>query len=137
MTFITRPFELDQFDLLWKDLFNATSHFSDITQKISHPTDIYETKDGIRFEIAAVGLDKEDIEIFAEGDTLRIKYEKVKPLDQETALYRGIKRSGFDLSWKIASKFDLAKIDAKLDKGLLILEVPYAESKQPKLVKIK
>lgn len=137
MTLITRPFELDQFDLLWKDLFNHTSNFSDITQKISHPTDIYETKDGIRFEIAAVGLDKEDIEILTEGDTLRIKYEKAKLPDQEKTIYRGIKRSGFDLSWKVAAKFDLSKIEASLEKGLLILDVPYSESKQPKAVKIK
>ena len=136
MTMI-RQFELDQFDLLWKDLFNHTSHFSDITQKITHPTDIYETKEGIRFEIAAVGLDKEDVEILTEGDTLRIKYEKPKQIDQESAIYRGIKRSGFDLSWKVASKFDLSKVEAKLEKRLLILDVPYSESKQPKQVKIK
>jgi HSP20 family protein len=132
-----RPFELDPFDLLWKDLFESTPHFSAITQKISHPVDIYETEDGISFEVAAVGLDKEDIEILVDGDQLRIKYEKVKPLNQETAIYRGIKRSGFDLSWKISVKFDLSKLEAKLDKGLLVLDIPYAESKKPKQIVIK
>jgi HSP20 family molecular chaperone IbpA len=136
MTFI-RPFELDQFDLLWKDLFNASPQFYDITQKITHPVDIFETQDGIRFEIAAVGLNEEDIEILVEGEQLRIRYERTKPIDQEAIIYRGIKRSGFDLSWKISSKFDLSKLEASLDKGLLVLGIPVAEGKAIRKVEIK
>jgi len=135
MTF--RPFELDPFDLLWRDLFDAQSHFSAITQKVTHPVDIFETQDGIRFEVAAVGLDQEDIEISVEGDLLRIKYDREKPFDQETAIYRGIKRSGFDLSWKISTKFDLTQLQASLDKGLLLLTIPVAEGKAIRKIEIK
>jgi HSP20 family molecular chaperone IbpA len=133
---ILRPFELDPFDLLWKDLFESAPHFSAITQKISHPVDIFETEDGILFEVAAVGLDKQDISIIVDGDQLRITYEKPnKP--EETPIYRGIKRSSFNLTWKISTKFDLGKLDASLDKGLLILTVPTAEGKAVKQIKIK
>jgi len=133
---ILRPFELDPFDLLWKDLFESAPHFSAITQKISHPVDIFETEDGIRFEVAAVGLDKQDISIIVDGDQLRITYEKPnKP--EESPIYRGIKRSSFNLTWKISTKFDLSKLDASLDKGLLILSVPTAEGKAVKQIKIK
>jgi len=134
---IFKPFELDPFDLLWRDLLETQSHFAAITQKVTHPVDIYETEAGIRFEIAAVGLDKEDIEILVEGDQLRIKYEKVRPIDQESAIYRGIKRGSFDLSWKISSKFDLNKLGAKLDKGLLTLTIPVAEGKAVKRIELK
>jgi HSP20 family protein len=133
---ILRPFELDPFDLLWRDLFDTQSHFSAITQKVTHPVDIFETKDGIRFEVAAVGLDQDDIEISIEGDQLRIKYEKVHPSDQEAAIYRGIKRSGFDLTWKISTKFDLSKLEASLDKGLLSLSIPVAEGKAIRKIEI-
>jgi len=136
MTLI-RPFELDQFDLLWRDLFNSTSHFADITNKITHPTDIYETENGIVFEIAAVGLNKEDIEIVTEGDVLRIKYKKEDKQEERAIVYKGIKRSSFDLAWKVASKFDLSKADAKMDKGLLSIEVPFSESKKPNVLLIK
>lgn len=136
MTLI-RPFELDQFDLLWRDLFNSTSHFADITNKITHPTDIYETEKGIVFEIAAVGLNKEDIEIVTEGDVLRIKYKKEDKQEERAIVYKGIKRSSFDLAWKVASKFDLSKADAKMDKGLLSIEVPFSESKKPNVLLIK
>jgi HSP20 family molecular chaperone IbpA len=131
-----RTFELDPFDLLWKDLFETTPHFSAITQKISHPVDIFETEDGIRFEVAAVGLDKDEISIIVEEDQLRITYEKTnKP--GETPIYRGIKRSPFNLTWKISPKFDLNKLEATLQKGLLIITVPNAEGKAIKQIKIK
>ena len=133
MTF--RPFELDPFDLLWRDLFDTHSHFSAITQKVTHPVDIYETTDGIRFEVAAVGLDKEDISIIVDGDQLRITYEKPNT-PEEAPIYRGIKRSSFNTTWKISTKFDLSKLEASLDKGLLILSIPVAEGKAVKQIQI-
>ena len=131
-----RPLELDPFDLLWKDLFESAPHFSAITQKISHPVDIFETEDGIRFEVAAVGIDKSDISIIIDGDQLQITYEKPNR-PEESPIYRGIKRSSFNLTWKISTKFDLSKLDASLDKGLLILSVPTAEGTAVKQIKIK
>ena len=137
MTRLLRPFELDPFDLLWKDLFETNSHFSAITQKVTHPVDIYETEDGIQFEIAAVGLNESDIEILVEGEQLRIRYEKRVTDDLEPiTIYRGIKRSSFDLSWKISSKFDLNKLEASLDKGLLKLTIPVAEGKAVRKIEI-
>lgn len=133
MTF--RPFELDPFDLLWRDLFDTQSHFAAITQKVTHPVDIFETEDGIRFEVAAVGLDKEDINIIVDGDQLRITYEKPNKAE-EAPIYRGIKRSSFSITWKISTKFDLGKLEASLDKGLLVLTIPVAEGKAVKQIQI-
>ena len=132
---IFKPLELDPFDLLWKDLFETNAHFSAITQKVTHPVDIFETETGIRFEVAAVGLEVKDIEILVEDEQLRIRYEK--PAIQEASLYKGIKRSSFDLTWKISSKFDLNQLEASLDKGLLILNIPVAEGKAKRKVEIK
>jgi HSP20 family protein len=126
---------LDPFDLLWKDLFETNSHFSAITQKVTHPVDIFENETGITLEVAAVGLNQEDIEILVEGDMLRIRYEGKK--EERTHIYRGIKRSSFDLSWKISSKFDLTKLEASLEKGLLILTIPVAEGKAIRRIEIK
>lgn len=130
-----RPFELDPFDLLWKDLFETNSHFSAITQRITHPVDIFETDDSIVFEVAAVGLSVEDIEILTEGELLRIKYESKK--EDRSIIYKGIKRSSFDLSWKISTKFDVSQLTAELDKGLLTLNIPVAENKATKKIEIK
>ena len=132
-----RPFELDPFDLLWRDLFENNSRFSAITQKVTHPVDIYETPDGIRFEVAAVGIDSKDIEIHIDGDQLRIKYEKPQSEYEDSIIYKGIKKSSFDLTWKISTKFDLSKLSAEMDKGLLILTIPIAEGKAIRKIEIK
>jgi HSP20 family protein len=131
-----RPFELDPFDLLWRDLFENNSRFSAITQKVTHPVDIYETPSGIKFEVAAVGLDSKDIDIQIDNDQLRIKYEKPQTEIEEAVIYKGIKRSSFDLTWKISTKFDLSKLEAQLDKGLLTLDIPTAEGKAIRKIEI-
>ena len=133
-----RPFELDPFDLLWRDLFETNSRFSAITQKVTHPVDIFETQDGIRFEVAAVGLEQEDINIVVEGDQLRITYEKPASTVEhdQSVIYKGIKRSSFNLTWKISTKFDLSKLKASLDRGLLTLDIPIAEGKAVRRIEI-
>ena len=127
MTQLLRPFELDPFDLLWKNLLDTQSHFSALTQKITHPVDIFETEEGILFEVAAVGLDRDDIEVSIDEDRLHIKHSG-KSFNQEAALYRGIKRSSFDLTFKIAPKFELGSLCPFLDKGLLSILIPFAKA---------
>jgi HSP20 family protein len=137
MTRLPRLFELDPFDLLWRDLFETKSNFSAITQKVTHPVDIYETETGIEFQLAAVGLDREDIEILVEGDQLRIRHIQNKKEEDTQVIYKGIKKSSFDLSWKLSAKFDLSKLEATLDKGLLVLTIPHASESQVKKIEIK
>lgn len=129
-------FELDPFDLLWRDLFSQHTNYSALTQKITHPVDIYETETGVSFEVAAVGLESSDIDISIEGDLLRIKYDKPVQPKADYQIYSGIKKSGFDLSWKISSKFDLSQLKASLDKGLLTLDIPVAEGKAVRKIEI-
>ena len=127
---------MDPFDIVWKNFFDGHSNFNTLQQKINYPVDIYETDNGLCFELAVVGLDKEDLEILVEGDTLRVTHDGKQ--DQErNYIARGIARRSFDLAWKVASKYNLAKLEAKMDKGLLIVDIPYSEEKAPKKVTIK
>jgi HSP20 family molecular chaperone IbpA len=130
--------DIDPFDIVWKNFLNSNSTFNTFQEKINYPVDIYETETGLRFELAVVGLDKSDIDILVESDILRITHDKqITEEVEKSYLQRGITRRSFDLAWKIASKFNLVKLDAKLDKGLLIIDIPYAEEKAPKKVTIK
>jgi len=135
MTQIQR-WAMDPFDIVWKNFFDANSQFNTIDNKINYPVDIYETEDGLRFELAVVGLDKEDLDIHTDGDTLRVSHERQQE-QERSYIQRGIAKRSFDLAWKVALKFDLNKLEAKLDKGLLIIDIPYADEKAPKKVKIK
>ena len=128
---------MDPFDIVWKNFFDGHSNFNPIQHKINYPVDIYETETGLRFELAVVGLDKKDIQILTESDTLRVTHDRVESDVEINYLQRGIARRSFDLAWKVAGKYDLSKLEAKMDKGLLIIDIPYSESKAPKKVTIK
>jgi molecular chaperone IbpA len=137
MTTFLKEWTMDPFDIVWKNLFDVNSNYNTIQHKINYPVDIYETENGLRFELAVVGLDKEELEIQVEGDTLRIQHENQLDDSERIYLQRGIAKRSFDLAWKVASKFELSKLVAKMDKGLLIIDIPYSESKAPKKISIK
>lgn len=129
----------EEFDLLWKSFFDNNSVFKPIREKIaSHPCDIRETNIGLKIELAAVGLDKEEISIIVDSETLRVAYLKTESENQEERyLHRSIKKASFDIAWKISSKYDLTNVKAGLDKGLLTLNIPFAKENKPKKVTIK
>ena len=134
---LNRAWAMDPLDIVWKNFFDGHSNFNTLQQKINYPVDIYETEKGLRFELAVVGLEKSDLDITVDGDTLRVSYEKPEEEEKVNYIQRGITRRSFDLAWKVASKFNLNKLNAEMDKGLLVIDVPYTESKEPKKITIK
>ena len=132
------PFGLSPFDILIKDFFNSDTEFRPADQtKINHPVDIYEANDGLNIDIACVGLTKKDIEITVEGDILKVEYSRDKSKKDETYVHRNIAKRSFNLGWRISRRFDLNKLDAKLELGLLQLSAPLTEDNKPKTVTIK
>ena len=132
------PFGLSPFDILIKDFFNTDTEFRPAHQtKINHPVDIYEADDGLNIDIACVGLTKKDIEITVEGDILKVEYNKDKSKKDESYVHRNIAKRSFNLGWRISRRFDLSKLNAKLELGLLQLSAPLTEDNKPKTVTIK
>ena len=132
------PFGLSPFDILIKDFFNSETEFRPADQtKINHPVDIYEANDGLNIDIACVGLTKKDIEITVEGDILKVEYNRDKSKNDETYVHRNIAKRSFNLGWRISRRFDLSKLNAKLELGLLQLSAPLTEDNKPKTVTIK
>ena len=132
------PFGLSPFDILIKDFFNSDTEFRPAHQtKINHPVDIYEANDGLNIDIACVGLTKKDIEITVEGDILKVEYNRDKSKKDETYVHRNIAKRSFNLGWRISRRFDLSKLNAKLELGLLQLSAPLTEDNKPKTVTIK
>ena len=128
---------IDPFDIVWKNFFDSNSTFNTFENKINYPVDILETENGLRFELAVVGLSESDLDIQVDGETLRITYEKPETEEIKNYLQKGIAKRSFDLAWKVASKFELSKLQASLDKGLLTLDIPYAAEKAPRKIEIK
>lgn len=127
-------------DLLFKNFFDNSSIFQSYADaKPTYPVDIATTEAGLVIEIAAVGIDKKDIQIETSGNTLKVSYSKGEedsPAEFEY-IHRGIARRGFNLGWKIAPKYDVTSVTATLDKGLLSVFVPLSEEAKPNIIKIK
>lgn len=138
--------DLEPFDLLFRNFFDHDSFFTPaIESKVKYPVDIYETEDGLHFDIAVIGLDENDIDIeITNGDTLKVSYEKEQTeydpdLDdpKQQYIHQGIAKRAFDLGWKISNKFDLSKTEATVEKGLLNIHIPCSEKAKPKSISIK
>ena len=127
---------VDPFDIVWKNFFDANAQFSTLENKINYPVDIYEVENGLRFELAVVGLNQEDLDILVEGDTLRITHDRKTVETERSYIQKGIARRSFDLAWKVAMKFDLQGLTASMDKGLLIIDIPVSEERAPKKISI-
>ena len=113
MTF-NQHWAMDPLDIVWKNFMNTNSNFNTITEKINYPVDIYETEKGLCFELAVVGLDKDDLEIQTDGDTLRITHEG-KNDNERNYIAKGIARRSFDLAWKVVSKYELSKLALEIE----------------------
>ena len=131
--------ERTPFDLLFRNLFKADGVFQPTTfeNKQPHPLDIFYDDEGLHFEVACTGLTKKDVVLDIEGDTLKISYNKPEDDFPDGMIHNGLSKKSFDLRYKIAPKFDLGKIDATLENGLLEIFIPLAEEAKPKSIKIK
>lgn len=130
-------------DTFFKDskLFNLSSAFDDniIDKKFesyfpSYPvSNNYITEDGTSvIEVAIPGMSKKDIEIKVEGDTLYISGENKNEEKKGIYLHRKLARRKFDISFKCSSKQNLDKIEASIEDGLLVIQIPLREESKPK-----
>ena len=127
------------FDILVKNFFEQDSQFDKVNHRaVNHPVDIWEDKEGLTLEVACVGLNKSDVDVDIEDDMLKVSYSKQEGSNESTHYhYRGVKKSSFDLGWKIARRFDLTKASANMENGLLKILVPFSKAAKPKSLKIQ
>ena len=128
-------------DVLVKDFFNEKAEFTKIDNRtVNQPVDIYEDEDGLTFEIACTGIPKDLVNIELKGDYLCVKYDKAdlpKSKDGRRYFHSSVKKSSFNIGWKVARRFALTKAIAEMNDGLLIVKIPYADENKHKTLKIK
>ena len=99
--------------------------------------DIFETEDSLVVIVEIPGVEKKDVEINMENDTLRIEaridYSKYDGLDP---LYTEYNVGHFTRSFALSSKLDQNKIDAELADGVLTLTLKKAKEALPRRIAI-
>ena len=131
-------------DLLFKNFFDTNVDFGSFMEaKPDYPVDVFTYNDTLCFDIACVGLEKDEIMVSVEGNTLKVAYKKpnikTNPSNEEAPSYmhRGIARRSFDMGWKVSPDYNLANLDATMKNGLLQITVPKSESAKTKTITIK
>ena len=128
-------------DVLVKNFFDKEAIFDKPTRtSVTHPIDVFEDESGLTFEIACVGLDKKDVKISIESDILKVSYDKgsqQKSTPEKRYYHTGVRKSSFNLGWKVARRFNLTKANAEMVNGLLCIQIPLANEAKPKTLTIK
>ena len=128
-------------DIFVRNFFDTVAPFQPLQSiKLKHPVDVYEDTDGLHLEVACTGLTKEDVSINIEGDILRVSYAKGEEnYENREYHYSGIAKRSFNFGYKVNNRFNLTKVDAKMENGLLTITIPYAPHvvTKPKSIEIK
>lgn len=100
-------------------------------------TDIFETEDALVVVMEIPGVDKKDIEVNLENDTVRIearidysKYDGLEPL------YAEYNVGHFARAFALSNKIDQQQISAELADGVLTLTLKKAKEAMPRRIAI-
>jgi HSP20 family molecular chaperone IbpA len=100
-------------------------------------TDIYETDEALTLVMETPGVEKKDLNVQLEGDTLRVegridfsKYEGLRPV------YAEYNVGHFLRTFKIPAKIDHNGISAELSEGVLALTLKKAKEVMPRRIPI-
>jgi HSP20 family protein len=104
------------------------------------PVDIYENEAGevvIRAELP--GLDKQDIDLRVENNTLTIRGERRRQTDVKEDKYHRVERiyGSFSRSFSVPATVDAARVTADYKDGLLTVTLPVKEEAKPRQIQVK
>lgn len=102
--------------------------------KLRNPdTDVTHKKDHYIIELDLPGVDKKDVSINYKDKCLHIEAERKKLNEDEASIYQDIFYGKYTKRIALRDDFDIEKIDAKLENGVLSIKVPKLKKKDNSL----
>ena len=100
--------------------------------------DIFEDEHGITILADMPGVQKEGLSLQLEGDVLSIEGKISLDLPQKLVpLYSEFGGERYARSFTLSRELDSARIDAKLNEGVLTVLIPKAEELRPRKIDVK
>lgn len=113
----------------------------DISRSMWPRVDITEENERFLVHADLPGMNKEDIDVSIEGDTLTISGEKREQKKKEEGAYSHLERAygSFQRSFSLPENVDKEKVDAQYTSGVLELSLPKTaeEKKMGKKIEVK
>ena len=103
------------------------------------PVDVYETKDSIVLKADLPEVNKEDVEISVQGNTLTLRGERKQEREVHEKDYYRMERSygTFTRSFTLPGTVEPDKIEATFAGGVLTMTLPKKEESKPKQITVK
>jgi len=126
----------------FRDLRNMqrmTSEVEDSYGTWAPLVDIFEMGDNLMIRAEVAGLDKDDVDISVENNTLTLRGERKREMEfEEKDAYRLERSFGvFTRSFMLPKSVDSARITASYRNGVLELTIPKIEHAKPRRIEIK
>jgi HSP20 family protein len=98
---------------------------------------IVETKDAYLLEAEMPGVNKEGLEISLEGTELTITGRRSPDLEDAQLVYRESVNSDYRRTFELDPMIETGKIKAKMDNGIVYLELPKTEKVKPRKIAVE
>jgi HSP20 family molecular chaperone IbpA len=100
------------------------------------PVDIYETQDGLVLMADLPGVAPGDVEVRLEDNILTIQGKARHAVEAEP-IYREFELVNFFRQFELSDQVDQERISARLNHGVLMLQMPKAEKAKPKKISVQ
>ncbi len=124
-------------DRLFEDSYTPARRQNNGNERVYRlPLDAYVTADEIIVLANMPGVKPEEVEITIEGDTLTIRGERPRPLENVDYVMQERPFGKFQRTLNINIPVDANRAEARYDNGLLTLVIPKAEAAKPKVIQV-
>jgi HSP20 family protein len=105
-------------------------------QFIAPPASVIEAGDGYTLEVEMPGVNKDGLDISIENNELTITGRRSFPVVEGTLIHRESRPENFRRTFELDPSIDAEKINAKIDQGLVRLNLPKAEHVKPRKITV-
>jgi len=105
-------------------------------QFIAPVCSLVEDGDAYTLEVEMPGVNKEGLEIAVENNELTILGRRSLPAVEGTLVHRESRSNNFRRTFEIDPSINTAKINAKIDQGVVTLVMPKAEQVKPRKITV-
>lgn len=110
---------------------------SDETVSWVPPTDVIEDEEGLYLYLDLPDVDEGSLEVTSEQNSLSVKAtRRYRKTDAQTVHYQGRPKGTFSRTFNVPTSFDLGKVSASYNGGVLTLLVPRSESTKPRKIEV-
>jgi len=126
------------------DPFRELSLFLRDTDIAQHgwvpPVDIFETTGrDLVIKVELPDVNREDVEVTVENNTLTLRGEKKLPADVKDEQFRRVERryGTFSRSFTLPNTVDAGKVGAEYKNGVLTVKLPFREEAKPRTINVE